>query len=709
MAARSDPYARWAEATDFGGMPLARGQRIPILVDCHTAAKAVEFSAVLRRKLDCIAYYEEQSRYLTIYVPRDHYERVVEAIRHSEFAWELGLPFASPDAAYQSQKDWMLREEQTGRSFRLNKHKSKKPVIGFIDYGCAFANSKFGEPQGQKWTSRLFALWDQGGDPVESRAMAQASGVRAPRWGTPLEFFYGAQVFREPPAQASAFPGPVLNSAWNYCEQPLRQPDVLYLDAYLQQFYSPESGYLDEESCYRCSGYKAINAFATHGTHIMDVAAGYPDPLGLPDQLDGPRPDHDLVFVQLPRFFKDKHSGADVQVSGLLRTYVLDAVRYIFSCAEDSAPVTINLSYGANAGPHNGDSILERALDEAIRQRRQRGGPTDIVIASGNWFDRDLHAFASIKAGHRKSIVWANVPDNPTDQFVELWLDGKGDTDAQWKVRLTAPGRQPSASDWVGSGQAAYFDGVQWSRARPDSRAPVAMVVFPKRASQSSRGYMVLLAVGPTVAMGKRAASPYGAWSIEIENKGPAKGMVNAWCERDDPVFGSGSGPRQAKFESCVATTYSLNSLGHGRETTIVGGYVENLRAAGGQATAHSRMAAYSCEGPGRGVKAPSTSRYPPASGEEGKPGPDLLGISEEGDELPGIAAAAVYGTDRVRLSGTSVAAAVVTRYLSQRHAAGPVGRKTTPQHTQVAHIARGRFQPWERVEGPVLRSAQPE
>jgi hypothetical protein len=633
-AQMSDPYYSWVLATDFRGAPPARN-RIPLLIECEDAPTAGRLARQLRHPaFDCITPDGPVSRFLTAYPSLKTREQTIQAINAAALRWELGLPFASPDGpgtphppAPAGVKPVLAAHPQS----------AKKLVIGFIDYGCAFAHQQFRQwHNGQASAkTRILSLWDQGADPGEARAPARLAGRAPLNWCQPQKFGYGAQVLREGP--------------------PTGTGGAQYLNTYIAGFIA--NGVLDEERCYALSGYRAIRAPVTHGTHVMDVAAGYPDPTLGPQEPPGAPPDDDLVFVQLPRFFNTKATGSAVQVSGLLRTYVLDAVRYIFDAAGSDAKVIVNLSYGANAGPHTGDSILELALDEALTQRGR--DKTRIVVAGGNWYNSDTHAALTLKAGQTKSLVWANIPDNPTDQFIEIWLDGERPAQA-CRVRLTPPGQEPLDSAWVTPGTEARL---------PPRGQLLAMVASPARASQSRQGRMVLLAFGPTIARGAHAATPYGDWLIDIHNPGESTVTVNAWCERDDPVFGSGSGPRQARFKTSVTSKCTLSSIGHGQETTVVAGYVANARETGasgagrasgpveqGGVVFNPRMSPISSEGPGRPH---------PGGAKRRAAGPQYLGLSDESDELPGVAAAAVIGRGKVRLDGTSVAAAAITRYFA--------------------------------------------
>lgn len=507
----------------------------------------------------------------------------------------------------------------------------KSTVIGFIDFGLAFAHRQFHEP-GRR-DSRVLAIWDQS-PRAQPAPWPPPAGCAPLHWQRPPGFAYGFEAHR-------GIGGPAAAS----------------LSAYLRQFQ--HAAWTDEEGCYRYSGYPSLAGHAvTHGTFIADVATGHPDPLrhpglqgrhrlpALQTRLAIPAPaqhDADIVFVNLP----PAHPGRPL--GGPLRTHVLDGLRYIADLAADGARLVVNISYGGHAGPHDGSSILEQAIDDfVVRARQQRGfAQFDVVLASGNARGSRLHAQARVKPGETARFEWNNLPEDPTDSFAELWMSRSQDV----SVRVTPPGGAPCPAVRAGG-----------LRTLAQGPGTVAAVVYPHRACQSDRpdAAMILLAVGPTARAAvpgrpSRAAAPYGRWVLEVANEGPDELRVDGWCEFDRPPFGSIASPRQSRFNDTastrVDTDLTLNSMAHGRETWIVGACTQDGRA----------VAPYSSTGPGRGCA--GRDRHPRAPGAQpALRGPDAVRPGDEGAALPGLPAAAVFSGETARLSGTSVAAAVLAR-----------------------------------------------
>lgn len=571
-----DPYLVWFDLSDFAGAQPEQGQGLKFLVEWSDGS-------------------EPGTNCMTPTLAPDQVAALLDLTAAGVISrFELATPVAvgaGPNAGREVDAPPSAAEPPRAPS-------AQPAIVAFIDYGCAFAHRKFRlhpDRPGEVAT-RVLALWDQEG---QRRARPLPPGQPALAWQCPADFGYGLETLRDGPADGGA----------------------LRLNDYIAQFRRAD-GSVDEERCYALSGHHAATRPSTHGTHLMDIATGWPDPLADPLGPPSPGPHAaDIVFVQLPRWVRGR------QVGGLLRAHVLDALHYVLSLARPDSRVLVNLSYGAYAGPHDGSSMLEEAIDRLIE--RHPGG-LQVVVAAGNAFDRSLHARAAIEPGRQACFDWHNLPDDPSDSFVEIWLPADA---AQIEVRVLPP-HCNGPSPWLAAGAAAALH-------RSDGGL-VASLVHARHSCQGRTRRMVLLAVAPTQAGMGRPRAPYGHWKIEVHNRGSTAIEVDAWCERDDLGYGAEPWPRQGHFTgngtSAVEGTRTLSSLAHGRRTVVVGATV-----------GRGPVAAYSSTGPAVG----GLGRVP-----------DVLAPAEESAVLPGLAAAATVGTGSVRLNGTSVAAAGVTRYL---------------------------------------------
>ncbi len=471
-------------------------------------------------------------------------------------------------------------------------------VIGIIDDGLAFAHEHF---RSSLCETRVEYVWLQDGDydPKES----------------PVP--YGRE---------------------------LRKRDI---DGLLRR-YAP-SGPVDEDDLYRRArvvdfsrgGRKPVARRLSHGTHVMDLACGY-------DFRTEPRRDRPIVCVQLPKRTVEDTSGATLDDFGL------DAIRYILDRADQIArdrpcgrlPVVINLSYGNVAGPHDGTSDLELAVDDLIAARPQ----TRVVLPAGNSHLARLHAEVSFKErGQTVDLHWRVLPDDATPTFMEIWLPPNPPDQTRIKLRVTPPGASASPALEEQSGS-----GLRW-RPNGDVVCETRYRYVPSPAGATGRG-MFLVALQPSTRLEPRRnpIAPSGKWTVELENVSlTAKDKVEAWIQRDDTPYGFRPLGRQSYFdEECyqrfnaqgreiekdvdqppciVKRAGSNNAIATGRQTIVVGGILGKER----------RPAIYSAE---RGPGSPGTDHF-------------RTQVSDDSLVHSGVLAAGTRSGSVVAMNGTSVAA----------------------------------------------------
>ncbi|NML46301.1 hypothetical protein HHL11_21305 [Ramlibacter sp. G-1-2-2] len=474
----------------------------------------------------------------------------------------------------------------------------RAPCIAIIDDGCPFAhgNLRYWDNVHGQWKSRVRFLWDQSGE---------ASGTA---WRVPQPMGYGVE---------------------------LAQDDV---DGYLTPRTS-SNGELDEDGCYADAGYGAVQARWTHGSVVTDLAAGAPNPVATPGtaaaaDLASAAP---IIFVQLPR------SAVDDPTGGGLHRYVIDALRYIDARTSDATvnpetkcPVVINLSYGTFAGPHDGTSPVEVAIDDFLEQRPDCA----VMVAAGNAYDAEIHAQVRIRSEGSKALRWSVAPDDKTHSFMEVWLpptDEFGQPTAL-AVRLIPPAGLGPVSPLVTIGTSWF------GFPAPGTAGPaICGIVYPTSTPQGKYGTMALLCVAGTQGSGNLA--PAGIWTVEICNQGSGTVEIDAWIERDDPSF-QGRG-KQSRFDDpdldYVTPKNTLGSYSHAVHAVVVGGYLDAQ-------SLNRPPAEYSSSGPGRLG--------------HGRSGPDVATVSEESLTEHGLRAAGTRTGDTVRLKGTSVANPVAARRL---------------------------------------------
>jgi hypothetical protein len=460
--------------------------------------------------------------------------------------------------------------------------KAGLPVIGVIDNGCAFLNQVFSEP-GAPQRSRFVSLWRQ-------RPAASTDG----RWRVPADFGYGLEL---------------LGADMRPC---------------------PPDG---EAAAYAGLGYPVDDAgrlsTMLHGTHVLDIAAGLPQPL--PSQAAAKPAEADvasragLVFVELPQPLPEDSTGAS------LDAFILDAVHYVLSRAAPGQRVIVNLSIGAQAGPHDGSSLIERALNALIEAE---AGRLSICVAAGNgalerWLASGTLPLST--CAQKARAGWRTVPGDTTDSFMELWASA-GDAAglAGLSVTLTAPdGRVLHAR--LGE------DGPQ-RLAAADGRLQATLDLRRSDAAGPRHRASALISLAPTA--GSRAGLGAGLWQVALRRprKSTQPCQVDLWLQRDTP----GRSLREVLQSEFEVLSPLLDWNGRGALSHLAG--ASRVITVGAARRSDGQPSRYS---PRRGV--------------------DAWATADESPQVYGLLCSGGFSGSVFRISGTSAATPMVVRALANR------------------------------------------
>ena len=490
-------------------------------------------------------------------------------------------------------------------------------VTGVIDDGLAFAHERFRHRQG----TRIEYFWNQDGGEILKRRIDKLTGDTA-RLG-------------------------------------LVDEDRIY----------QESGHLD----FRRTGHKSLARRVAHGTHVMDLACGFNSTEPPPDDL--PAENRPIIGVQLPAATTGDTSG------GTLAVHVLDGLRYILNRADAIArrrgsgplPVVVNLSYSLTAGPHDGSSILECAIDDLIQCRnaftqkqakgasRKVGGKAAsfvVVLPSGNSRQSRCHARFPLKNGHTRSLQWRVQPDDRTPSYLEIWLPEKVANNTKLRIEITPPAGPKSPF--------VHKDEIHvW---RSPGGDVLCEVVYLTGVRRKRRRDMILVALAPTTSLdGKEDVAPSGLWTVSLQNisgsKAKGEVLLEAWIQRDDTAYGYRIRGRQSRFvdaayeyrddtgrivdkdnrRSYVKRDGTVNAIATGKHTVVAGGFTR---------------------------KDWLPARYS-AGGARGRRGPDVMMVSDDSRVCRGLLGAGARSGRAVAMNGTSVAAPQLTAWLALQMARG--------------------------------------
>lgn len=437
----------------------------------------------------------------------------------------------------------------------------------------------------------------------------------------------------------------------------------------------------DEAEAYRRSGTLLegregrgglLRRAATHGAQVLAAAAGNgpgirAEPIG---------DDVQIIAVELPNAISWETSGFGKE------TYILSALHYVFDRARRIAaatgsdpaelPLFVNLSYGWNAGRHDGGSVLDDAIGHLVTERRKFQPLTQILMPTGNEFDADLHAHIdeSRFSNGACRLGWQVQPDDMTCSYMEIWFP-EGMDPSEYQVDLIPPhGQLSGRGELPVSPDPALPDG--------DPRRFVEIEMGGRNIGQLSadmdRGtrWRVLIALLPTWHMpGQMRAAPPGRWTVEVSRTAQASPLsegeaIRIWVQRDDDPVRIGTGGRQSYL-------VDLGSRPAKDELAIYDGRLDLVRGYGGLSAiatspgvtrvgGYESFTGYPCRYSGSpGISA--NGALPPEV--------DVSAPCDRSRLRPGMPSAGVFSGSRAMLSGTSAACPQVTRLFALNCVAG--------------------------------------
>lgn len=354
----------------------------------------------------------------------------------------------------------------------------------------------------------------------------------------------------------------------------------------------------------------------SHGTAMLGAALGL-----APSQDDAP--ELPCVAVQLPEATLADTSG------GALAAGLLDGLRYVLDRAKRLNPhgpkVLVNISLGIQAGPHDGSSMLERALAELVSLHGNLG----LMLAAGNCRRDDGHVQFLLPRKTPQRLRLRVLADATRHGFVELWLP-KGMPLASVQLSLNLPG-----------GDRMTVTAGRYS-VDPQQRA---WLIFPEHTALAEERTLALLVIAPM------SATP-GEWSLELQHDDEQAWDCHAWIHRDDQIYRRRS-PQGLRFaddgSGLVQQLGTLNGIACG-EAARPGRAPSpddwaSLSVVGAYRSSDGAVAAYSSLGRTLGSRQ----------------GPDLLLAADLGASTPGRPCLGTHSNVSQRAGGTSLASALAT------------------------------------------------
>lgn len=254
---------------------------------------------------------------------------------------------------------------------------------------------------------------------------------------------------------------------------------------------------------------------ASHGTHVCGIAAGNgrTTDAAHPGHYVGAAPEATIVFVQ---------PAAEVATTFTDSAHVADAVAYVFARADElGMPCVVNMSLGQNGGSHDGESIVERAIDRLLEQPGRA-----MTVAAGNEHVWRGHAAGTLEPGGSRAlrlVVGGGMPlpgggragrgADVTPNEVEVWyspLDALAVVVCHPTGEAT-PEVAPGGTEvhTFADGSQVFVDSERFSRLNGESRIYVEVAPAPGHPLHG------------------------GEWRIELRTLEVRDGRFDAWIERD--------------------------------------------------------------------------------------------------------------------------------------------------------------------------------
>lgn len=438
---------------------------------------------------------------------------------------------------------------------------------------------------------------------------------------------------------------------------------------------------------------------ASHGAMVADLLGGYE----LDDTERMLRP---LIGVQLPRRVSRDSSGLS------LAAYVFDAVLFIIRQAEnfftrqpdksESAhekpvtrlPIVINLSYAVMSGAHDDSGALGRALAWIAARYHAKfttDGSLSIVLPAGNSYQTRGHA--RLSGGEKRSLPWRILPDDETSSFVECWLQGDI---SKTSVTLEAP---DGAFSLTVSPQAPC------QIARNAAGDPVAMLkIMPPVTRGGQTRTLVLATVSPTLATpSRRTRAPHGLWHLKVgKDTVPAGLECHCWILRDEAPMGFEPRGRQSFFDDPEYIRFG--NYGRINEVDSPAALVKRMGTCSGIHTGavSDQSAIVICGGHFEANQEPveySGAGTPiPGIGQQLR-GPDATMQADQSHVVRGVPGSGTRSGSFVALSGTSVSAPQMARFIAGQLSARPV---PIPKAGAIVNIPKAGLPPSPILPAPV-------
>ncbi|GLB50463.1 S8 family serine peptidase [Neptunitalea lumnitzerae] len=146
-----------------------------------------------------------------------------------------------------------------------------------------------------------------------------------------------------------------------------------------------------------------------HGTHVLGIAASS-GKVG----RKGYAGDSAIIAVDMGANYVN---GSDLSLGDSVK--LIEGIDFILKQAGDR-PCVINMSLGGHGDAHSGQTLVERALNNALKKR-----PGLVIVQStGNYFNANCHHSGKLIQDEVKTLEWIFKNKDKTPNEMEIWYEG---------------------------------------------------------------------------------------------------------------------------------------------------------------------------------------------------------------------------------------------------------------------------------------------
>lgn len=307
---------------------------------------------------------------------------------------------------------------------------------------------------------------------------------------------------------------------------------------------------LQSKTPYKCLNYHPGKSdslgIGTHGTHVMDIAAGN-GKIG----NKGVASEADLIFVHLA----SRGTSGTGNLGDSVR--ILEGIDAVKTIAGNQSLV-INMSIGRHGGPHDGKTLVEQGIDNFLESRNN----TMICQSTGNYYKENAHHSGIVRPGKIKTFSFLIQRADRTLNEMEIWYHGND----QFRIELINNKSGQSFKCPINSRQNIILNGKKIGR-------------IYHRDSEPNNGKNHI-----NLFLYKNA--PSGRWTVKLKGEKVSDGRYHAWIERDGSCKNC-----QSRFDPSFADASSTTgTIANGFNSIVCGAFDATLRS--------FAMAPFSSKGP---------------------------------------------------------------------------------------------------------------